>query len=61
VSERGRGLAVIFGLVAMYFAGMTALALTVDSRFFFNDAVSLGVWVAIAVAALGGALASRPH
>ncbi len=60
MSQR-RDLAIILVLVAVYFAGMTGLALTVDRRFFFNDAVSLATWVAIAIAALGGALASRPR
>jgi NO-binding membrane sensor protein with MHYT domain len=45
-------------LVVVYFTGMTALALVVDLRFFFNDAVSGAVWLAIGLSALGGALAA---
>jgi ABC-type Mn2+/Zn2+ transport system permease subunit len=59
VTRQRRELAIIFALVVVYFAGMTGLALAVDRRFFFNDAVSAAAWVVIAVAALSGALATR--
>ncbi len=51
---RIRDVAVMFGLIAVYVALMTSLALTEDRRFFFNDGVSLVTWVIIGVVLVAG-------
>ena len=59
MSQDRREIAIIVALVAVYFTGMTTLAVVVNPKFFFNDGVSAAVWVLIAIVALSGAMATR--
>lgn len=53
---RMRDFAMTVGLMVVYLAGAAMLALTVDRRFFLNDAVSITVWVLVGLLlALSGA------
>ncbi len=38
---------VTFGLIAVYLVGMASLAITFDRRFFFNDVVSIVIWLTL--------------
>ena len=59
LGDRGTTLLTI-GLIAIYLSGMTWLALTVDRRFFVNDAVSVVLWLSLGVGlAVAGHRASR--